>query len=106
MRDRLQIRVQDGPLGVERLAVAVRGCEGIEALGELKLGARRDVALVLEDDNLVVEEGRADDVKVGVEEVTDLTGILPNVSQNHQSPLGNDGSSRLTCEVLNINARD
>jgi hypothetical protein len=65
--DSLEIRVQDGALRVERLAVAVRGRGGgVEALGELVLGLGRDVGLVLEDEDLVLEEGVADDGEVGV----------------------------------------
>ena len=44
VRDRLEIRVQDGALGVERLAVAVRGLGGrVEALRQLVLRLGRGV---------------------------------------------------------------
>lgn len=66
MVDGLEVWVEDAALGVEGLAVAVRGGSGVEALGEFELGLWRDVGLVLEDDDLVGEEGGADRVKVGV----------------------------------------
>lgn len=48
--DRLEVRVQDGALGIEGLAVAVGALGGrVEALGELVLGLGGGVGLVLDD---------------------------------------------------------
>ena len=66
VRDGLQVGVQNGLLGIECLAVAVRVAGRIKALGELELLLRRDVTLVGEDEDLVLEQGVADGVKVGV----------------------------------------
>jgi hypothetical protein len=67
VRHRLEVRVQDGALRVDRLAVAVaRGGSRVEALRELVLGLGRGVRLVLEDEHLVGEEGVAEDGEVGV----------------------------------------
>jgi hypothetical protein len=75
VRDGLQVRVEDGPLGVEGCAVAVRGRRGIEPVGELELRLWRDVELVLEDDDLVGEQGGADHVEVGVWTSVSMTGM-------------------------------
>ena len=66
--DGLEVGVQDAAgLGGEGGGpVAVRGRQGVEAVGELVLGARRQVGLVLKDEDLVLEEGGADDGKVGI----------------------------------------
>ena len=66
VRDGLEVRVEDGPLGVEGYAVAIGGRRGIEPVGELELRLGRGVELVLEDYHLVGEEGGADHVKVSV----------------------------------------
>lgn len=66
--DGLEVRVEDGfgPDGGGGLVVAVP-VEGsgkrVEALGELVLRARGDVGLVLDDEDLVGEEGGAEDVE-------------------------------------------
>ncbi len=61
VRDGLQIRVQDAPFRIDRLAVPVGGAgRGIKALRQLELGLRRDVSLVLEHEHLVREQGVAD----------------------------------------------
>lgn len=75
--DGFEIGVENGALGVEGLAVAVGGGGGVKAVGEFELGFGGNVGLVLEDDDLVGEEGVADYVKVGIKEVTDFTGDLP-----------------------------
>lgn len=66
--DGLEVRVEDGAGfgGEGGGAVAVGGGEGVEAVGEFVLGARGDVGLVLEDEDLVLEEGGADDGEVGI----------------------------------------
>lgn len=66
--DGLEVRVEDGAGfgGEGGGAVAVGGGEGVEAVGEFVLGAGGDVGLVLEDEDLVLEEGGADDGEVGV----------------------------------------
>lgn len=69
--NRLEIRVQDGPLGVDGLPMTVRVGHGVEAPGELILSLGGHMALVLEDQDLVVEESITDDSKVGIDEVTD-----------------------------------
>lgn len=51
----LEIRVKDGTLCVNGLAMTVRGARRVEAAGELELGLWAYVALVLEDQHLVVE---------------------------------------------------
>ena len=69
--DGLEIGVEDG-FGSDRgfaaiVAVAVeRRGERVETLGELVLRARGDVGLGLDDEDLVGEEGAAEDGKVGV----------------------------------------
>lgn len=75
--DGLEVRVEDGALGVDDLAVAVRGGEGVEAVGEVELGLGGRVGLVLEDKDLMLEESGANEVKVGIEEVTDCNGYSP-----------------------------
>jgi hypothetical protein len=64
--DCLQVWVQDAALCVQGLAVAVTGGNRIEALSELELGLGRDVALVLEDYDLVAEERVFNDFEVGI----------------------------------------
>ena len=66
VRDRLQIWVEYGSLTVDRLAVSVGGCRGIEALCDMELRLWSYVRLVLEDQDLMMEQGIADDVKVGI----------------------------------------
>jgi hypothetical protein len=67
MRDRLEVWVENGSLGVQRLAVTIRARSfGIKSLGDLILSLGREVALVLEDKDLVGEQGLTDDVKVGI----------------------------------------
>jgi len=55
MRDCLQIRVEDGSLSVERLAMSVGVCSGIEALCDVELSFWGHMRLILEDKNLMVE---------------------------------------------------
>lgn len=69
--DGLEVGVEDGFAGdrglVAVVAVAVEGGgERIEALGELVLGARGDVGLGLDDEDLVGEEGGAEDGEIGI----------------------------------------
>lgn len=67
VRDGLEVRMQDGALRVDGLAVAVRGGSGrVEALRELVLRLGRRVGLVLYDEDLVGEEGVMEDSKVGI----------------------------------------
>jgi hypothetical protein len=64
--DGLEIGVEDGALGIKRLAVSIRGGGGVETLCELKLSLGADVGLVLEDKNLVLEQSITNDVEVGI----------------------------------------
>ncbi len=67
VRDGLEVRVQDAALGVDGLAVAVGGGgRRVEAVGEFELGFGGDVGLGFEDEDLVREEGGADEGEVGV----------------------------------------
>lgn len=66
MRDGLQIRVEDAALGIEGLSVTVGGCRRVESTDELVLGCWGDVLLILEDEDLVGEEGVTDRVEVGI----------------------------------------
>lgn len=67
MRDRLEVWVENGSLGVQRLAMTIRARSfGVESLGDLILRLGREVALVLEDKDLMGEQGLTDDVKVGI----------------------------------------
>jgi hypothetical protein len=65
MRDCLEVGMQDGTLGVQSLAMAVAGRSRVEEVGEAELGSRGDVALALEEQDLVREEGSADRLEVG-----------------------------------------
>lgn len=103
--DCFEVGVEDGAFGVYCFAMTIRGCEGIEAVGELVLGAWGDVGLGFEDYDLVGEEGVTDEGKVRVEEVTDFTGILPFLQRSHFFIMY-DAFSCLTSEVLNVNACD
>lgn len=122
MRDRLEVRVEDGPLGVQRLAVAVRARGlGVESLGDLVLRPGGDVALVPEDEDLVGEQGLTDDVKVGIcgnvsaclcvvlradalpREVTDFTGILPLFGGLQLMTKVGGSFSCLTSDVFHVN---
>ncbi len=58
--------MQHRALDVQRLAVPVRRAGRVEALRELELGLGRDARLALEDEDLVPEEGIADDGEVGL----------------------------------------
>ena len=66
VRNGLQVRVQDATLGIESLSMAIGVGLGIEALSELELRLGRDMSLVLEDKNLIVEESITDHIKVGI----------------------------------------
>jgi hypothetical protein len=66
VRNGLQVRVQNGTLGVQSLPMAVRGSGGIKAVGEMELGLGSDMALVGKVENLVLEQGLSDDIKVGI----------------------------------------
>lgn len=69
--DGFEVGVEDGFAGdrglVAVVAVAVKGGgERVKALGELVLGARGDVRLGLDDEDLVGEEGGAEDGEIGI----------------------------------------
>lgn len=67
MRDGLQVRMQDGTLCIDGLSMTIRAFGfRIEAASDFILGFGRDVALVLEDKNLIGEESLMDDIKVGI----------------------------------------
>lgn len=77
--DCFEVGVEDGAFGVYCFAMTIRGCEGVEAVGELVLGAWGDVGLGFEDYDLVGEEGVTDEGKVGVW-VGDVSGGCSGVS--------------------------
>lgn len=62
-----QVRVQDRAFRVERLAVAIRPCSiRVELLRDFILRLRRDVILVLEDQDLMFEKGIPDSFVLGI----------------------------------------
>lgn len=66
LTDCLDIWVQNRAFGIGGLAVAIGCACGIEASGELELGLGRDMALVLEHQDLVVEESITNDVELSI----------------------------------------
>ena len=71
MGDGLQVRVKDGSLRVQGLAVTVGGGGfRVEALGNLVLDFGREVGMVLEDYDLVLVQSLLDDIKVGIYRAT------------------------------------
>lgn len=58
--------MQDRALCINGLAVTVGCTRRIKPAGELELGLGRDVALVLEDQDLVPEEGITDDLEFSI----------------------------------------
>lgn len=97
------------------------GCRGrVEPVCQLELGARSDVALALEDDDLVRKEGVADDVKIGLCQAL----VCCNVYERSRAYLGRLPIVRvfslvftacnsllrshryLTCKILYVNAGD
>jgi hypothetical protein len=67
--DGLEVGVQDRALRVEGLAVAIAGGGRVEEVREAELGGGGDVGLVLEDEDLVGEEGIADGLEGGILDV-------------------------------------
>lgn len=73
-----QVRVQDRAFRVERLAVAIRPCSiRVELLRDFILRLRRDVILVLEDQDLMFEKGIPDSFVLGIWKM--LVSILSTI---------------------------
>lgn len=73
-----QVRVQDRAFRVERLAVAIRACSiRVELLRDFILRLRRDVILVLEDQDLMFEKGIPDSFVLGIWKM--LVSILSTI---------------------------
>lgn len=73
-----QVRVQDRAFRVERLAVAIRACSiWVELLRDFILRLRRDVILVLEDQDLMFEKGIPDSFVLGIWKM--LVSILSTI---------------------------
>jgi hypothetical protein len=66
VRDCLEIRVEDGALGIKSFSMSVARSLRIEALSQLELGLGCNMALVLEDDDLVVVERVLNDFEIGI----------------------------------------
>ena len=91
VRDRLKVRVQNAALGVEGLAVAVRGGGRVEATGQLELCLWRQALLVLEDNNLVRVECLLDDCKVGIYDDEDSLIVCSMADDKLQQELTRGG---------------
>lgn len=72
MGDRLQVWMKDRAFGVDRFAVAIGLCFGIEELGELILRPWRKILLILEEDNLILVQSLANNIKVNRSEVVQV----------------------------------
>ena len=73
----LQVRVQDGLLGVEGLAMTVGGGGGVEEAGKFVLGLWREGLLAFEDDDLVLIERAADGGEVELGDVLQVCIAQP-----------------------------
>jgi len=74
VRNGLEIWVQDAPLRIECLAMAVARSFGIEALGEFELSLWRYMSLVLKYHDLVAEERVTDHIEFSIQEGYRLDG--------------------------------
>jgi len=72
MRNRLEVGMEDGSLSIESLAVAVAVGGGVESLGEFVLSFGGETLLVLQDDDVRIVQGVADDLEVCFREVFEV----------------------------------